>query len=81
MRMYKSFVLAVIILASTLLPASAEVIPSEFNLHGAGYGHGVGMSQMGARYMALTGQAPDQILKYFYKDVEISSMDDSKLLR
>ncbi len=81
MRMYKSFVLAVIILASTLLPASAEVIPAEFNLHGAGYGHGVGMSQMGARYMALTGQAPDQILKYFYKDVEISSMDDSKLLR
>lgn len=36
-----------------------------------GYGHGVGMSQYGANGMASSGFTYDEILKYYYTDVEI----------
>lgn len=36
-----------------------------------GYGHGVGMSQWGANEMAKIGCKYKDILKYYYKDVEI----------
>ncbi len=39
-----------------------------------GYGHGVGMSQYGANGMAEAGYTYDEILKYFYKNIEISSI-------
>jgi len=38
---------------------------------GYGSGHGVGMSQWGAKYMANKGEKANAILKYFYKGVEI----------
>jgi len=38
-----------------------------------GYGHGVGMSQYGANGMAKEGKTYDQIVKHYYKGVEISS--------
>lgn len=36
-----------------------------------GYGHGVGMSQTGADTMAKQGSNYEEIIKHFYKDVEI----------
>ena len=36
-----------------------------------GYGHGVGMSQYGSQAMALKGYKYDEILKYYYKDIDI----------
>ena len=39
-----------------------------------GYGHGVGMSQYGAEGMARAGYKYDDILKYYYKDVEIKKI-------
>ena len=36
-----------------------------------GYGHGVGMSQYGAEGMARAGYTYDQILKYYYQNIEI----------
>jgi len=38
---------------------------------GQGAGHGVGMSQWGAKYLASRGQKAERILKYFYKGVQI----------
>ena len=38
---------------------------------GYGSGHGVGMSQWGAKYMAKKGEKASAILKHFYKGVEI----------
>jgi len=38
---------------------------------GQGSGHGVGMSQWGAKYLASKGQKAEQILKYFYSGVQI----------
>ena len=40
-------------------------------ISGIGAGHGVGMSQWGARYMADKGYKANQILKHFYKGVKI----------
>lgn len=37
-----------------------------------GYGHGVGMSQYGADFMARQGSTCDEILSHYYKGVEIS---------
>lgn len=36
-----------------------------------GYGHGVGMSQVGANQMALDGKLYDEIVKHYYTGVEI----------
>ena len=39
-----------------------------------GYGHGVGMSQYGANNMAKLGYTYEEILKYYYQDIEISGI-------
>lgn len=38
-----------------------------------GYGHGVGMSQYGANFLAKQGKTYDKIVKYYYRGVTISS--------
>ena len=38
---------------------------------GQGSGHGVGMSQWGAKYLASRGQKAERILKHFYKGIQI----------
>lgn len=43
---------------------------------GKGYGHGVGLSQQGAIRMAQLGYTYDEIIKFYYKDVEIMNYDD-----
>ncbi|MDA2962411.1 MAG: hypothetical protein O3A27_01435 [Actinomycetota bacterium] len=79
--MSRKLLVLTLFLSAVITPVSAVEIPKDFSLSGSGYGHGVGMSQMGARSMALAGQTSDQILQYFYKDVLIQPLDDSKILR
>ncbi len=38
-----------------------------------GYGHGVGMSQYGANYLAKSGQTYESILKYYYNDINLKT--------
>jgi stage II sporulation protein D len=40
-----------------------------------GFGHGIGMSQYGANFMAQEGKTAEEIVKYYYKGVKISSSD------
>lgn len=44
---------------------------NSFILEGSGFGHGVGMSQWGAYKMAKDGKSPEEIVDYYYKDIEI----------
>jgi len=81
MRMSRKLLALLLLLPLSITPASAIDIPSTFSFYGSGYGHGVGMSQMGARSMALAGRTSEEILKYFYKDVVIEPVVDSKILR
>ena len=45
-----------------------------FVLHGRGWGHGVGMCQIGAAVMASKGHKYDEILRYYYKNVMIEKL-------
>ena len=42
-------------------------------IHTVGYGHGVGMSQYGANYMAHDGYSYDEILKHYYTGIKITN--------
>jgi stage II sporulation protein D len=64
-----------------LRSANFEVIengPNQFSVEGKGYGHGVGMCQMGAIGRARQGQNWREILKAYYKGVEIGKVTERK---
>ena len=50
----------------------AEDVPARFVLHGHGWGHGVGMCQIGAAVMGHKGFTYDQILHHYYPGAEIT---------
>ena len=56
-----------------LIEEQSKQFPIEKGLvvFGQGSGHGVGMSQWGAKYMASKGQKAEKILKHFYRGVQI----------
>ena len=61
-------------LSRSHLYSSAFVVESEagrFIFHGAGWGHGVGLCQIGAAVMATRGFSAEEILKHYFQDVEI----------
>ena len=45
-----------------------------YTFYGAGYGHGVGMSQYGAGHMASKGHSFIDILKHYYTDITIGTI-------
>lgn len=45
--------------------------PETFVFHGAGWGHGVGLCQIGAAVMASNGFTAEQILKHYFQGVEV----------
>lgn len=68
----------------TLLPSAyfdlqeqknTEGVTEGWEISGGGYGHGVGMSQNGAKGMAAQGKNWEEILQYFYKDIEIGNLN------
>ncbi len=48
--------------------------PQMFRLHGAGFGHGVGMCQTGAAVMALEKKSFQEILKHYYRGVTLKKL-------
>ena len=44
-------------------------------IYGGGFGHGAGMSQNGAKCLANLGMTVEDIVKYYYKDIQIEKMD------
>ncbi len=48
----------------------------EVTFRGKGYGHGVGMCQWGAYGLAVEGRKPEQIVEYYFKDVELKKLWD-----
>jgi stage II sporulation protein D len=45
-----------------------------FTFHGAGWGHGVGLCQIGAAVMATQGFSAEEILKHYFRGVEIKEI-------
>lgn len=50
-----------------------EITDNEIIFTTYGYGHGVGLSQYGANGMAKAGYSYDDIIKYYYQNVEIKN--------
>ena len=75
--------LVAILLFSTIQPRSraTTTIPAEFLFVGSGYGHGVGMSQIGARGQALEGKTAREILSHYYPGTEVTPFPDNHLIR
>ena len=51
----------------------ADGFPTLFTLHGAGWGHGVGLCQIGAAVMAAEGWSHDAILAHYFPGTTLSS--------
>ena len=71
------------VLCLTFIPQtnSSAAIPENFSFTGSGYGHGVGMSQIGARAKALAGESATAILNYYYSGTKVETATDSQILR
>ena len=71
------------VLSATHLPSSAFVVddrgragdlPERFILMGAGWGHGVGLCQIGAGVMGERGFTADQILRHYFQGAVIERL-------
>ena len=51
-----------------------KVDGGRFIFHGAGWGHGVGLCQIGAAVMASRGFSAEQILNHYFREVEIKKV-------
>ena len=62
-------------------PTGPTPLIGPITFHGRGYGHGVGLSQYGARGRALAGQNAATILAHYYQDTTLGSVDPASPVR
>jgi len=62
-------------------PATTGGLPASFAITGRGYGHGVGMSQYGARGRALAGQTAEQILAHYFQGTTLGTVSTATMVR
>ena len=53
---------------------NAEGIPALFHIIGCGWGHGVGLCQIGAAVMGEKGYNYDQILAHYYPGADLKEL-------
>jgi SpoIID/LytB domain protein len=73
--------LLIALLFSASAKGSEDLAPEIFKISGSGYGHGVGMSQIGARGQAIEGKSAVEILNYYYPGTTVSPHPDNELIR
>ena len=86
MRIFSRFlVLSTFTIFTLFAPAVSAIattqVPPVFTFQGSGYGHGVGMSQTGARGQALEGKSAIDILRYYYSAVTVEPLIDNQMMR
>lgn len=52
-------------------PQREDGVLTGYHILGGGYGHGIGMSQNGAKHMALEGKGYKEILQTYYDDAQL----------
>ena len=67
--------------APVATPGTATTLTDSSTFYGRGYGHGVGLSQYGARGRALAGQAADEILAHYYPGTTVGSLSADTMIR
>ena len=58
----------------------ADGPPGFFTIKGSGWGHGVGLSQYGAKAMAEAGHSAHGILRHYYSGTAIGRAEDSRVI-
>ena len=61
--------------------AHADPLPARFVITGSGYGHGVGLSQIGAEGLALEGKSASDILTYYFTGTTVAPVQDDMQIR
>ncbi len=74
----RPLVLATLLLALSAVPAEAA---SRLTVRGAGFGHGVGMSQYGALGFAQHGATYRDIVAHYFTGTQISKLDAPSQVR
>jgi len=67
--------------AFALLTTPALAGKARLTIRGAGFGHGVGMSQYGALGLAQHGSTYDRILRHYYTGTELGTTDPDATVR
>ena len=62
-------------------PTAVTTLGSTVRFYGRGYGHGVGLSQYGARGRALAGQTAEQILTSYFRGSTLSTTSATLAVR
>lgn len=75
MRMFKSF-LACALSSILLIITNTAQANESFTFSGSGFGHGVGLSQIGGKAMAIDGKSAEEILTYYYTGVVVEPVAD-----
>ena len=68
-------------LALSMSPARADGVPSRFIITGSGFGHGVGMSQIGAEGLALEGKSATDIVNYYFPGTQVTTTSITQDIR
>ena len=69
------------VVPSPAAPAGPTVLGETVVFYGRGAGHGVGMSQYGARGRALAGQDATSILGHYYQGATLGALDPATRIR
>src|SRR3954470_15711900 len=78
--MTRTFLATLILALAAATPAAAKP-KSTFTIRGAGFGHGVGMSQYGAMGLAERGDSAAAILAHYYTGTALGTTDPGQGVR
>jgi hypothetical protein len=81
MKKLVAVLISLLIPVSTTTFAFADALPSRFIITGSGFGHGVGLSQVGARGFALEGKSASDILTYYFPGTQITTAPVTQSIR
>ena len=81
MKKLIAVLISLLIPVSTTTFAFADALPARFIITGSGFGHGVGLSQVGARGLALEGKSASDILTYYFPGTQITTAPVTQSIR
>lgn len=73
----KRYLALIVLFSLTTISSAYAVVPKRFTFTGSGFGHGVGLSQYGAKGQALEGKSAVEILKYYFPQAEVTPVVDT----
>lgn len=79
MRIPLTKLLALLIAAVVILPATPAMAQEEIVVTGSGWGHGIGLPQYGAKGQAEEGRSAGDILGYYYTGTVMGTVGEGEL--